>query len=74
MVPSSTTLFDGNGAIGDLFEELATNCVRDHHLLMVVPPWTRVESSAWVVTATIERAYGGSHLRQWCRMERASGQ
>ena len=46
--------FGGNGAIRGLFEELATNGVRDHHLLMVVWPWTRVQSSAWVVTDTIE--------------------
>ena len=37
-----------------LLKSPATNCVSDHHLLMVVPPKNRVTSSAWVVKATVE--------------------
>ena len=56
--PTEREVLPSNGANQynrfDAFQELATNCIRDHHLLMVVPPWSRVQSSAWVVTGTIE--------------------
>ena len=45
--------FDGSGVVEVLLKSRATDCVRDHHLLMVVPPRTRVASSAWVATSTI---------------------
>ena len=54
MVPIRYNCFDGNGAVEGPTEELSTNCVRDHLLSIVVPSWTRVPSSTWVVTVTTQ--------------------
>ena len=54
MVPILYNGFHGNGVVEVLLKGPTTDCVRDHHLLMVVPPRTRVPSSTWVATVTIE--------------------